>query len=91
VFLSMYSDCTNYLEPHTIITIFIMFWLYFIFILTDGFVFSVFDSCCCHFDHFICSICWIIKGILHLQNRANILAMLLILLLSHVQIHICHL
>jgi hypothetical protein len=34
----MYSDCTNYVDPHTIITIFLMFWLYFIFFLTDGFV-----------------------------------------------------
>jgi hypothetical protein len=28
VFLFMYSDCTNYVDPHTIITIFLMFWLY---------------------------------------------------------------
>jgi hypothetical protein len=38
VFLFMYSDCTNYVDPHTIITIFLMFRLYFMFILTDGFV-----------------------------------------------------
>jgi hypothetical protein len=31
------------------------------------------------------------KGILHLHNRANILGMLLIILLTHVEIHICHL
>jgi hypothetical protein len=40
----MSSDCTNYVDPHTIITIFFMFWLYFMFLLIDGFVFSVFDS-----------------------------------------------
>jgi hypothetical protein len=38
VFLFMYSDCTNYVDPHTIITIFPRFWLYFMFFLTDGFV-----------------------------------------------------
>jgi hypothetical protein len=38
VFLFMYSDCTNYVDPHTIITIFLMFSLYFMFFLTDGFV-----------------------------------------------------
>jgi hypothetical protein len=30
-------------------------------------------------------------GILHVHNRGNILGMLLIMLLSHVEIHICHL
>jgi hypothetical protein len=40
---------------------------------------------------FICFIFWITKGILRLHNRANILGILLIMLLSHVQIHICHL
>jgi hypothetical protein len=44
VFLFMSSDCTNYVDPRTIITIFLMFCLYFMFFLTDGFVFSVFDS-----------------------------------------------
>jgi hypothetical protein len=44
MFLFMYFDCTNYVDPHTIITIFLMFWLYFMFFLTDRFVFSVFDS-----------------------------------------------
>jgi hypothetical protein len=29
--LFMYSDCTNYVDPHSIITIFLMFWLYFMF------------------------------------------------------------
>jgi hypothetical protein len=46
VFLFMYSDSTNYVDPHTIIIIFLMFWLYFIFFLTDGFVFAVFVSRC---------------------------------------------
>jgi hypothetical protein len=39
VFLSMNSDCTNYVDPHTIIRIFLMFWLYFMFFLTDGLYF----------------------------------------------------
>jgi hypothetical protein len=38
VFLSMNSNCTNYVDPHTIIIIFLIFWLYFMFFLTDGFV-----------------------------------------------------
>jgi hypothetical protein len=38
VFLSMNSKCTNYVDPHTIITIFVMFWLNCMFFLTDGFV-----------------------------------------------------
>jgi hypothetical protein len=38
VFLFMYSDCTNYVDPYTIMTIFLMFWLYFMCFLTDGFV-----------------------------------------------------
>jgi hypothetical protein len=44
MFLFMYSDWTNYVDPYTIIKIFLMFSLYFMFFLTDGFVFSVFDS-----------------------------------------------
>jgi hypothetical protein len=44
MFLSMYSDCINTVDPHTIIIIFLIFWLYFMFFLTDVFVFSVFDS-----------------------------------------------
>jgi hypothetical protein len=36
--------CTNYVDSHMIITIFIMFWLYFKFFLTDGFIFSAFNS-----------------------------------------------
>jgi hypothetical protein len=43
MFLFMYSDCTNYVDPHTIITIFLIFGCILCF-LTDGFVFSVFDS-----------------------------------------------
>jgi hypothetical protein len=46
VFLFMYSDCTNYVDPYTMIIIFRMFWLYVMFFLTDGFVLSVFDSRC---------------------------------------------
>jgi hypothetical protein len=91
VFLFMYSDCSNQLDPHTIITIFLMFWSYFMFFFTDEFVFSVFDSRYGHFYSFICFVFWITKGILRLHNRANILGMLLIILLSHVEIHICHL
>jgi hypothetical protein len=33
VVLFIYSDCTNYVDPHTIITIFLMFWLYLMFFL----------------------------------------------------------
>jgi hypothetical protein len=39
---------------------------------------------------FICVISWITKSILRLYDKANILSMLLIMLLSHVEIHICH-
>jgi hypothetical protein len=46
VFPFMYSECTNYVDPHTIILILLIFKLYFIFFFTDGFIFSVFDSCC---------------------------------------------
>jgi hypothetical protein len=46
VFLFIYSDCTTYVDPHTIFNILLMFWLYFIFFITGRFVFSVFDSCC---------------------------------------------
>jgi hypothetical protein len=46
VLLFMYSKCYNYVDPHTIITIFIMFWLYSMFVLIDGFVFSGFNYCC---------------------------------------------
>jgi hypothetical protein len=34
-------------------------------------------------------ICWMINGILYVHNWDNILGMLLIILLSHVEIHIC--
>jgi hypothetical protein len=43
------------------------------------------------FIDLLCFIFWITKGILRLHNRANILGMLLIVLLSHVDIYICHL
>jgi hypothetical protein len=33
MFLFMYSDCTNTVDPHMIITIFLIFWLYFMFFL----------------------------------------------------------
>jgi hypothetical protein len=46
VFLFLNSDYTNYMDPHTIITIFLMLWLYFMFFLTDAFVFAVFDTRC---------------------------------------------
>jgi hypothetical protein len=91
VFLFMYSDCTNYVDPHTSMTSFLIFWLYYKFFLTDGFVYSGFVSRWCYVYYFIYFICWITKGILYLHNRANILGMLLIMLLSHVEIHICHL
>jgi hypothetical protein len=42
-------------------------------------------------DIFICFIFWITKGILRLHTRANILGILLVMLLSQVEIHICHL
>jgi hypothetical protein len=41
VFLFMYSDRTNYVDPHTIITIFLMFWLYLCFSLQIDLVFCV--------------------------------------------------
>jgi hypothetical protein len=44
MFLSMYPDCTNTINPHIIIIIFCIFWLYFMFFLTNVFVFPVFDS-----------------------------------------------
>jgi hypothetical protein len=44
VFLFLYSKCTNYVDPDIIITLFLIFCLYSIFLLTDRFVFSVFDS-----------------------------------------------
>jgi hypothetical protein len=40
---------------------------------------------------FRCFICDITRRILRLNIRANILRMLQIMLLSHVEIHICHL
>jgi hypothetical protein len=43
VFLFMDSDWTDYVDPHTMIRIFLMFWLYFMLFLTDGFVFN--DAC----------------------------------------------
>jgi hypothetical protein len=46
VFLVMYSDCTNYVDPHTIITIFLISRLYFMFFYRDSFVLSMFDSRC---------------------------------------------
>jgi hypothetical protein len=36
VFLFMYSECTKYVDPHTIITMFLMFWLDLRCFLTDG-------------------------------------------------------
>jgi hypothetical protein len=39
VFLFILSDCTNYVDPHTLMKIFLMFWVYFMFFLTDGFGF----------------------------------------------------
>jgi hypothetical protein len=44
VFLFMYSECTNYVDPHMIITICLVYWLYCMFFLTDGFVYYVFNS-----------------------------------------------
>jgi hypothetical protein len=43
VFLFMYFNFSNYVDPHMIITIFHKFWLYFIFFFTNGFGVSVFD------------------------------------------------
>jgi hypothetical protein len=38
VFLVFYSDCTIYVDPHTIILSFLISCLYFMLFLTDGFV-----------------------------------------------------
>jgi hypothetical protein len=46
VVIFMYSDFSNNVDPDKIMTIFLMVWLYFKFLVTDGFVFSVFDSHC---------------------------------------------
>jgi hypothetical protein len=43
MFLFMYSDCTNTVDPHMIIIIFLFFSVFYIFLM-DRFVFSVFDS-----------------------------------------------
>jgi hypothetical protein len=85
----MYSDCTNYIYRHMIITIFLMFWLYFMISLQIDLVFCVQFSPLT-FLLFFYFICWIMKGILQLHNSANILGMLLRMLLSHVEIHIYH-
>jgi hypothetical protein len=57
VFLFMYSDCTNYVDPHTIMSIFLILWLYFIFFLTNGFVFFcsilAVDILLCYLLHFL--------------------------------------
>jgi hypothetical protein len=49
MFLFMYFDYTKTVDPHTIITIVLIFWLYFIFCLSHGFEFSMFDSLSSHF------------------------------------------
>jgi hypothetical protein len=46
MFLSMYSDCINTVDPDTIIIIFFIFWSYFMCFLIGVFVFYVFDSRC---------------------------------------------
>jgi hypothetical protein len=38
----------------------------------------------------ICFISWITKGILWVHNKPNILGMLLIILLTHVEMHMYH-
>jgi hypothetical protein len=42
----MYSDYTNYVDPHMITTIFLIYGLYYMIFLIDGFVFTVLVSCC---------------------------------------------
>jgi hypothetical protein len=42
--LSMYSDGINTVDPHTMIIILLIYWLYFMFGLTDVFLFSLLDS-----------------------------------------------
>jgi hypothetical protein len=46
MFPFMYSDYTNTVDSHTIITISIIYCLYLMFCHKDGFVFSVLDSRC---------------------------------------------
>jgi hypothetical protein len=41
---SMYSKCTKTVDPHTIITIFLILSLYYMLFLIDVFVFSVLNS-----------------------------------------------
>jgi hypothetical protein len=44
MFLSMYSDYINTVDPQMIIIISFIFWLYSMFFLMDVFVFYMFDS-----------------------------------------------
>jgi hypothetical protein len=84
--LLMYSDCINAVDPHTIIPISFVLWLYYMFCLTDGFV----VLCSIHAVDFLISALFlrITKGILCLHNSEISLGILLILLLSHVEIWI---
>jgi hypothetical protein len=45
VFVFIYSDSTNTIDAHMIITIILIFELYSMYFVTDGFVLSMFDSC----------------------------------------------
>jgi hypothetical protein len=46
IFLYIYSDCIITVDSYKIIIIFLIFWLDFMFSITDIFVVSVFDACC---------------------------------------------
>jgi hypothetical protein len=84
----MHSNYTNILDPHTIITVFLFFscMLYLFLGIYLYFLYSTLTVDI--FYYFICFICSITKSILRLNNRGNIVRMLLIILLCHVKIHI---
>jgi hypothetical protein len=44
IFRFMYSDYTNSIDPHPIMTIFLVIWLSVIFFFMDGLVFTMIDS-----------------------------------------------
>jgi hypothetical protein len=59
------------------------------FFLTDGFYF-LYSILAIDIFIVLFTLFLTLLSILRLHNRANILGMLLIMLLSHVEIHICH-
>jgi hypothetical protein len=44
MYLLIYSKLTNYVDSHMVIAIFLIYSLYFMLFLTDGYVLFVFDS-----------------------------------------------